>query len=118
MEIVKVRANNRITLSKSMINFLKMNDTKRVYFFIHDSETFFIKTQLNESDKKSFFIGPRLLHKSFNKKTCVLSYGIAIPTALVREMPSFKVGSRVLVYVKNENIVVTTNLFKKIEKGE
>lgn len=118
MEIVKVRANNRITLSKSMINFLNINDTKHVYFFIHDSETFFIKTQLNESDKKSFFIGPRLLHKSFNKKTYVLSYGIAIPNALVCEMPSFKVGSRVLVYVKNGNIVVTTRPLKKFKKGE
>lgn len=118
MGIVKVRAQNRITISKSIIKFLNMDDTKHVYIVVHDSETFFIKKQLNESDKKSFFIGPRSIHKYFSKKSFV-SYCIVIPAALTREeILGIKTGDYVRVYVENEDIVVTTRFLKNPKKGE
>lgn len=115
MTKIKVSMYNRITIPKDIIEFLNMNDTKRVNIVARDSETFLIKKDLNESDKKSFFVDIRSIQKNYNKKSYV-NYRFVIPLDLMQKMPSIKVGGYVYVYVdKNKDIVVTTKFLKKGE---
>lgn len=108
MEIVKVWSDRRIKIPKDMIEKLNMRDTKFIYIVAYDSKTFFIKKQLGVGDITSLFVDIRLILKHVNRNSCI-NYRISIPSALMRKMPSIKIGGYVYVYInENKDIVVTT----------